>query len=326
MSDAEVMSRVERILDGFELGVRVDELRIAPLEGGASNENFLVDSGSERWVFRLAAPPTLSERFGLNRWSGFAAHQRAAGIGIAPEVRAIVLPAGHTLVDFIEGETLDGTTIFDGTNLEDAATALRAIHTAAVQGCAAFNGFVEIERFMRFAHEERLRLPADIEELLALSGRVEEVYREVGVPDVLCHNDVQIQNLIRDRAQRLWIIDWEYAGVGNPYFDLAMLVNNAGLDREQTDRVLRSYFGVAREADYARVELSRFQSAMREALWSVVAEPVLATGWDYQQWAERFFASARSIQTRIVAERLLEVAGAAPDDDIHLGRLRKHDE
>src|SRR5581483_3768020 len=37
---------------------------------------------------------------------------------------------------------------------------------------------------------------------------------------VLCHNDLLSANLIDD-GRRLWLVDWEYAGIGHPLFDLA---------------------------------------------------------------------------------------------------------
>ena len=322
----DAIARVKRIIEGFELGLEIDEVRVEPLEGGASNENFLVQTNGDSWVFRLSAPLTYMDRFGYDRWSGFSAHQQAAAIGVAPTVRAIVLPAGHTLVDFVDGQVLDSESIFNDTNLEGSAQALRKVHTGGIPKCLPFNGLVEIERFMKYARDEHLQLPEDIEELVSLSRQLEDVYQQIDVPEVFCHNDVQIANIIRDRSGRIWVIDWEYAGIGNPYFDLAMVVNNAGLNRQQTDRMLLSYFGAVREADYARIELSRFQSAMRESLWSVVAAPVLATDWDYQEWADRYFESARSIKRRIDNKNLLEVAGDVSDDETYFEGWRNQSE
>jgi thiamine kinase-like enzyme len=131
---------------------------------------------------------------------------------------------------------------------------------------------------------------------------------------VLCHNDVQLANLNRGRDGRLWLIDWEYAGRGNPYFDLAMIVNNAGLGDADAARVRVAYFGADRDADFARIELERFDSAMREGLWSVVAEPVLTTDWDFRAWADRFLDIARRMAERIRRDELIARAGPASDD------------
>ncbi len=325
MTDAGTLERARNIFHSLELGHVDDSVTISPLGGGASNENFVVTAGGSSWVLRIASPHALSDRFKLDRWSGFAGHQHAVDAGVAPVVRAIILPAGHTLVDFIDGETLTSETVRDGSNLEDATRGLRTVHLGSTWGCTVFNGDVEVKRFMAIIRDEKLTPPDDIHELVSLSSQINDVFQSIGVPQVLCHNDVQIANLMRSPGGKLWIIDWEYAGVGNPYFDLAMLVNNADLSDGETGRVLTAYFGTDRDCDRARIDLCRFQSALREALWSVVAEPVLTTGWDYQEWAERFFTSARKIQTRIHSDELLQKAGKAPDDDTHFERLVRHD-
>ena len=94
-----------------------------------------------------------------------------------------------------------------------------------------------------------------------------------------------------------------------------MLINNAELDDEFTSRVFTAYFGVDRPCDHARVQLNRFQSAMREALWSLVAKPVLTNSdWDYDAWAERFFTYAREVRKDVIDHNYLTLAGPVADD------------
>lgn len=325
MTSEHTIEKAHGILTSLELDIPTASLSIRVLAGGASNENFLVTSETHSWVLRIAAPQTYSTRFGLDRWSGYAGHQHAVSAGVAPHVRAIILPAGHSLVDFIDGETLSEASVRDGTNLEDATQAIRRVHIGSRTGCSSFSANTEVERFIAISRKEQLELPDDIDQLVDLCERAEQVYQTVDVPKLLCHNDVQIANLMRGKDGTLFVIDWEYAGIGNPYFDLAMLVNNADLNRSETGRVLRAYFGAERECDHARIELSRFQSALREALWSVVAKPVLTTGWDYTEWAQQFFDSARSIAERIHTGKILTSAGKSPDDGIYFERLVRND-
>lgn len=290
---------------------------VTRLEGGASNQNFLVRSRAGTAVLRIASDLSLADRFALDRWRGFLAHQAAAAVGVAPRMLAVALPTGHSVVEYVDGPLVDDVSILKGSVLEDCVRALRAVHAQARVQCGEFNGLAEIDRFVAICRSEGIALPADIEELHRLARDVEQVFSAVRLPSVLCHNDVQLENLVRSPdGRRIWVLDWEYAGKGNPYFDLAMLVNNAGLDQVTTSRVFLAYFGTDRACDHARVRLNRFQSAMREALWSLVAKPVLAdTGWDYDAWAERFFSSARGMRAAIADNDDLTVAGPATDDD-----------
>lgn len=309
------------------LGVieHASEARVSPLAGGASNENFLVETAGDRWVLRIASSLRLAERFSLDRWRGFTAHQTAARRGVAPELAAVALPSGHSVVAFVDGTVLTPETFLEGSDLEDAVLALRTVHAAPPPECGRFSGLAEVERFLRIAEEESLALPEDIAELYALSRDIERVFDEVRVPEVLCHNDVQIANLIRGADGRLWLIDWEYGGLGNPYFDLAMLVNNASLGDSEIDRMLTAYFGQVREADRARVALQCFQAAMREAMWSIAAAPVLPTDWDFEAWAEHFFDIARGARDVIRNRQSLSAAGADGADALLFERLVGHE-
>jgi len=56
----------------------------------------------------------------------------------------------------------------------------------------------------------------------------------------LCHNDIHHLNIIDD-GKRLWLLDWEYAGVGDPYFDLASVCCYHGFDESQQRVLLESY-------------------------------------------------------------------------------------
>jgi thiamine kinase-like enzyme len=296
---------------------------VTRLDGGASNQNFLVRSAAGKAVLRIASDLALANRFALDRWRGFLAHQAAADIGVAPRVLAVALPTGHSVVEYVDGSLVDDISILADSVLEQCVLALRAVHVNAEVKCGEFNGLAEIDRFIDICRREGIALPGDIGKLHGIARDIEQVFRAVGVPSVLCHNDVQLENLVRSPdGDRVWVLDWEYGGKGNPYFDLAMLVNNAGLDQANTSRVLLTYFDTDRACDHARVRLNRFQSAMREALWSLVAKPVLAhTGWDYDAWAERFFMSARQMQSLIVENDDLNLAGPSADDDKTFGRV-----
>ena len=57
-----------------------------------------------------------------------------------------------------------------------------------------------------------------------------------------CHNDLLTANLLHD-GERLRIVDWEYAGMGDRYFDLANLSINNGFEEADDERLLAAYFG-----------------------------------------------------------------------------------
>jgi thiamine kinase-like enzyme len=100
-----------------------------------------------------------------------------------------------------------------------------------------------------------------------------------------CHNDLLAANFIRD-GERLWIVDWEYAGMGDPAFDLANFSVNHELDADGDCELLDAYGG----ADPAIHMLMRFMSDFREAMWGVVQEAVSSLDFDFDEYAGEHFA------------------------------------
>jgi thiamine kinase-like enzyme len=109
------------------------------------------------------------------------------------------------------------------------------------------------------------------------------------VPPTTCHNDLLNANLIRD-GDHVWIVDYEYAGVGDPFFDLGNLSINNDLDDDAQEALLRAYFGGVTNRHRARLGLMRVVSDYREAMWGVVQQAISTLDVDYVDYADRHFA------------------------------------
>jgi len=116
---------------------------------------------------------------------------------------------------------------------------------------------------------------------------------------VACHNDLLPANFIDD-GQRLWLLDWEYAGMGDRYFDLANLSVNNGFGDEEDELLLTSYFGSYTPAMWARLKLMRILSDLREGMWGMVQWGVATLDFDYaaygRQHLQRFKQNSQSPQ------------------------------
>jgi thiamine kinase-like enzyme len=116
------------------------------------------------------------------------------------------------------------------------------------------------------------RLMAAAERLEAATGPVEIVFG---------HNDLLPANLIDD-GDRLWLVDWEYAGFNSPLFDLGGLASNAGMSPDERAALLAAYYG--RPPDAALLQGAAAMTAaslLREAMWSMVSELHSAINFDY---------------------------------------------
>lgn len=312
--DAATKDLVSTALAAINLPQLGHEHSICRLSGGASNENFLVETArGDRMVLRLTAGNHLAARFGVDRWTGFEAHRLAERAGVAPALFGITLPEGHTIMRYVEQPVVDQHRIREPGVMRTCVAALKKVHNAG-QVHGTFRAVDDIARYRGIAARERLSLPADIDDLIAAGYRVDATFAEVGVPTRLCHNDVQLANFLSD-GYTTWVLDWEYAGHGNPYFDLAMIAENANLDGRESAELLDIYFGDVRPHDLARIELQRLLVSLREAMWSVIAAPVLTgTGWDYRAWANRYFGKARTLRESQSFAESLQAARPQNDD------------
>ena len=111
---------------------------------------------------------------------------------------------------------------------------------------------------------------------------------------VPCHNDLLAGNYLRGTDQ-IWVVDWEYAGMGDRYFDLANFAVNHDLTADGRDELLAAYFGDVRPADVRAFEMMRFMSLFREAMWGVVQTAVSELEFDFAAYAEDHFERAAAI-------------------------------
>ncbi len=114
----------------------------------------------------------------------------------------------------------------------------------------------------------------------------------------------------RDRAGEIRIVDWEYAGMGDRFFDLANLSVNHEFGVEDDRRLLAAYFGAARGRDLASLRLMRFMSDFREAMWGVLQSGISELEFGFTDYAEKHFARLGAM----AADSSFE--GFFPDQDL----------
>jgi thiamine kinase-like enzyme len=88
-----------------------------------------------------------------------------------------------------------------------------------------------------------------------------------------------------DDGVRLWLVDWEYAGMGDPFFDLGNFAVNHELAEEGENALLAAYGSDDGDA----LVLMRFMSDFREAMWGIVQLAISELDFDFDAYAEEHF-------------------------------------
>jgi len=261
--------------------------RFEVLGGGITNHNLKVEVDGERFVLRVAGKGT--NLLGIDRVVEVAATEAAAALGIGPEVVEFVEPEGWLVTRFIEGGIPSVERMRQPDMLARVAGALRAYHDGPeIPG--TFGSFRVVEVYRRTALDRGGAVPETYEWAHEIAGRI-EAKRSAETP-VPCHNDLLNANFLDD-GERLRIVDWEYAGMGDRFFDLANFSINHELDAAQSETLLAAYFGAARSEDVAALELMRFMSDFREAMWGVVQTAVSELDFDFGGYAAEHFDRLR---------------------------------
>ena len=256
--------------------------RIEPLGGGITNENFKVELDGEAYVLRTAGKDT--HLLGIDRPAEAEATRVSASLGVGPEVVAFLEPERCLVTRFIAGEPIPPERMRSPELLARVALMLRTVHSGpAIPG--RFDAHRIVDAYRTTAERHGVRIPERYDRAKELADRI-EVARGAQ-PAVPCHNDLLNANFLDDGTIRL--VDWEYAGMGDRFFDLANFSINHELEEAEDEALLAAYFGAAQETDYAALRLMRIMSDFREAMWGVVQQGISELEFDFVKYAAEHF-------------------------------------
>src|SRR5215472_1560885 len=271
----EASAAVARLWPGREADVQ-------ELGGGITNRNYKVLVDGAAYVLRMGGAKT--SLLGIDRTVEHAAGVRAFEVGVGPEVVEFVPDEGWLVCSFIDGRAIEPEEMRRPANLARVAGALRCFHDSApIPGRFDAWGVVDAYRAMAEAHG--VDIPTEFAPMRGVAERI-RVARGPQ-PSVPCHNDLLNANFLDDGSIR--IVDWEYAGMGDRFFDLANFSVNHELSVDEDRALLRAYFGEARERDVADIRAMRFMSDFREAMWGVLQSGISDLDFDFRGYAAKHF-------------------------------------
>ena len=253
---------------------------MSPLSGGLTNENYLIETGDERYVMRL--PGTSTELLSIDRGNEVYNAGAAAGTGIGPKVLEHIPELNIMVLEFIEGPTMSAQTLQSEPMARRMAESFKRLH-AAPRFLKDFDMFRLIEDYLRIVAEHGVRIPPDYRDRLPMVEEIERAVRVGALPSVSCHNDLLCENFIDD-GHCLRIVDYELSGNNDACFDLGNTAQEAGFDDQLRAILCEAYFGRPDAQQLARMNLFALMSDVGWTLWGAIQARISTLDFDFTDY------------------------------------------
>ncbi len=285
---------IARIADWKDKDVRWEELG-----GGITNHNYIVlvnggpgNPGGGKYVLRVPGQGT--DMF-IDREVERDCMVQVAKAGVGPAVVHQIDPEGALVIDFVEGEIMHPETMAGHPErLQQAVETVKVFHDKAV-----FKNQIKIfdmlRRYTKIARDNDTPMPPELESLLLEMETIEKATAVNPPADVACHNDLLSENFIIDAAGKMWIIDWEYGGMTDPFFDLGDFVMEHPFSREEERLIAATYCGEMDEGRFGRMMLYKSVSGVWWGVWAMIQHTFSKIEFDYMEWGMERMARAQAV-------------------------------
>ncbi len=275
------MPDLDGILDRLEpaLGSRVGGPE--PLDGGITNRNYRVRFGSRDYFVRTPGKDTAL--LGISREAERLASETAGQLGIGPTL--VAADEDALVTEFVETDPPDPERL--RRQAESVGRALRSFHDSGLSLPVRFWVPDLLDDYARTIGERGVSLPGAYADTRAIADRIAQA---LPLSDPApCHCDLLPGNLLQS-AERVLLVDWEYAGMGHRCFDLGNVAVNNEFDETAEERLLAGYYGEPPgPGRWAALRLMRIMSDAREAAWGVIQGVISELDFDFAAYAEKHF-------------------------------------
>ncbi len=266
-----------------KLKLDISRVEIILQKDGLTNQNYIVNQDNKKYVIRISKDG--SKSLGIDRNAEMKAMSVAAKLGIGAELLCHSIDQGYMITAYMEGEKWTDDDTKKPENIVRIAELMKKVHNNHIP--YDFSPYRDIENRISFAREHLLELPDNIEELTNLLQEIEKTRDISGSKLIgLCHNDPFSNNYIN--GETLKLIDWEYAGMGDIYFDLACIC--MAYTDEERNAFLTAYFGVCDEEKILSINQMTYVGYFWNAMWAVVQSRLEDTEHDYKRIAKYLFS------------------------------------
>ncbi|MFR2840744.1 MAG: phosphotransferase [Zhenhengia sp.] len=253
------------------LKVSDDQIQnIAPI-GGMTNKNYKITINNEHFVLRVPGNGTEEMISRHNEMkNAFYAHE----VGVDAELIYFNEETGIKVSRFIDNaETLSPDSAKRHANMKLTTSLLRKLHSSTKPMPTRFDVYNEIEKYHNLVIKYGATHYEDYETTRERVYALQDILETLDVKLTPCHNDLVAENLIKSGEDKMYLIDWEYAGMNDPMWDLAAHIIECGFSEEDEARFLNLYFNGEPEEKYIkRVLINKIFQDFLWSIWTIVKE------------------------------------------------------
>ena len=263
-------------------------LKITPIEGGLTNYNFQIDTENKTYFGRYKED---RHDLGVFCRNELACHQQAANMDLAPNI--VFEKNGIVISEFVEGTVLKEDHLKDLDLLLNLGQSLKKVHESYKHTTGELTHvcpFVIFRTYIDRCKKYGCKIPKDWPDIYAKLEQLEKTLSQS--PAFFCHGDYKFSNVIIDANKKIWLVDWEFAGIGTyPFFDLAWLSASIFIDDDKKDiQILKGYLGESpSDKQLFEYKTHKALSLLRDALWALVQTKNDYQMMDYQAYADEYF-------------------------------------
>jgi len=243
------------------------------LAKGITNENYRLSLNGKNYVLRINSPDT--KRLGLQRKNEIRILQEVTPLSLAPEHVFYSEEQDFFLNKWLYGKIWEKTDLEIPINLNQLAQRLKQLHALPCHHLPRINIMNRIDQYRKMIVQRHGELPSIERRLITLAINILGTTGHALAP-CLCHNDLLSANILTSSTRNnkhVQFIDWEYAAVNDPLFELAVICRGNQLSNESQQYLIQAYLGETAELHLREFESWCWLYDYLSLLWGLVILP-----------------------------------------------------
>ena len=236
--------------------------------GGLTNNSYMFECEGEQYILR--SPGNRTGEY-IDRQAEALNAKIAYDCGLGPEVVYCDADSGLMVTRFISGATTPGgDDLKHPAMLRRVVDTIKTLHNKGAVLSGHFDPFKTIERYVTYLKKRGGETPRNFDPALIKAQSIRQALESSQRAPTACHVDTVPENFL-DTGERIFLLDWEYAGNGDAFWDLAMLSIEAAFEGDDDKRLLEMYLGEPpRAADAGRLFLYKIVCDLVWTPWAAI--------------------------------------------------------